>query len=207
MPVQQARARTRQARILRAAAGVFAREGYRDAAMDQIARASGTSKGGVYFHFPGKEAVLLALLDQTSRLLRRKVERAMQRETDPVARAEAALAVLLSTLGRHRALARVFAVEALGAGGRFHARVLEIQEEFETLVAAELDAALAQQAIPPIDTRIAAQAWVGVLHAVIMRWVLDAAPRPALDETYDTVRTMLFRSVGAEPRPLDGRTS
>lgn len=207
MPVQQARARTRQARILRAAASVFAREGYRDAAMDQIARASGTSKGGVYFHFPGKEAVLLALLDQAAGLLRRKVVRAMERETEPVARAEAALAVLLDTLGRHRALARVFAVEALGAGGRFYARVQEIQEEFEALVASELDAAVATGAIPPVDTRVAAQAWVGVLHAVIMRWVLDAASRRALDETYDTVRTMLFRSVGAEPQFAQGRTS
>ena len=66
MPVQQTRARNRQRKIPNAAATVFATRGFRESGMDEIARASGTSKGGLYFHFPGKDAVLLALLDQTA---------------------------------------------------------------------------------------------------------------------------------------------
>ena len=114
MAGQQARARDRQHRILTAAAEVFARRGYGESAVDDIAKAAGTSKGGVYFHFPGKEAIVLALLDQTAALLMGKVHEAIDAERDPVAKAEAALHVLLRTLTRHRTLARVFAVEALG---------------------------------------------------------------------------------------------
>ena len=172
MPVQQARARSRQQKILTAAASVFAKRGYQDAGMDEIAQVSGTSKGGVYFHFPGKDAVLLALLDQTSALLRRKVEKAIAAENDPVARAEAALHVLLRTLSKHRSLARIFAIEALGAGGRLNQRVLQIQDEFAELIQEQLDDAIASGAIPPIDTRIAAQAWIGIFHHVIMRWLM-----------------------------------
>ena len=198
MPVQQARARDRQRKILHAAAAVFAKRGFCEAGMDEIARASGTSKGGLYFHFPGKEAVLLALLDQTASLLRSKVERAIVTETDPVSAAEAALSVLLRTLTKHRALARVFAVEAMGAGSSFNARALEIQDEFADMIRLQLDAAIAQGVIEPIDTTIAAQAWIGTLHGLITRWVTASGrERRPIDESYETIRLMLLRSVGA----------
>jgi AcrR family transcriptional regulator len=43
---------------------VFARRGYREAGVDEIAAAAGYSKGALYWHFSGKEEVLLALLDE-----------------------------------------------------------------------------------------------------------------------------------------------
>ena len=191
MPAQQARARTRQQQILDAAASVFARRGYRAAAMDEIAREADTSKGGLYFHF----------------LLRTRGEKAMATEHDPVARAEIPLHVLLRTLTRHRKLARILAIEAIGAGGRLSERALAIEDEFAALVQAELDAAIVSGAIEPIDTRVAAQAWIGTLHAVVLRWLTtERASAASLDATYETIRTMLLRSVGAEQvPPLNGR--
>ena len=50
----QTRARVRQGRILDAALSVFTKRGYREASVDEIAEEAETSKGGVYFHFPGK---------------------------------------------------------------------------------------------------------------------------------------------------------
>ena len=44
-------------RILHAALEVFARKGYHRAVVDDIVRASDTSKGAVYHHFPNKEAL------------------------------------------------------------------------------------------------------------------------------------------------------
>jgi AcrR family transcriptional regulator len=43
---------------------VFARRGYRDAAVDEIAAEAGYSKGALYWHFSGKEDLLAALLDE-----------------------------------------------------------------------------------------------------------------------------------------------
>lgn len=59
-----ARGRGREARdeILSAALGVFARRGYAEATMDAIAAEAGYSKGALYWHFPGKEELLLTLL-------------------------------------------------------------------------------------------------------------------------------------------------
>jgi AcrR family transcriptional regulator len=94
---QQPRAQKRHEQILDAALRVFAKKGYRDSAVDDIALESSTSKGGVYFHFPGKQAIFLALMDRTAERLRGKIESAMRGQTEPVARADAALLAVLRT--------------------------------------------------------------------------------------------------------------
>src|SRR5690606_2285380 len=119
---EQSRAEQRRERILEAALTIFSRRGYRDAAMDDIAAASETSKGGVYFHFPNKQAIFLALLDRMAGLLMSRAEEAIAAETDPLAQIDAALMVVLETFASHRSLARVFLVDALGAGREFNTK-------------------------------------------------------------------------------------
>src|SRR5947208_7686092 len=61
-----ARQEGREARdeLLTAALRVFARRGYRDAGVDEIAAEAGYSKGALYWHFSGKQELLLALLEE-----------------------------------------------------------------------------------------------------------------------------------------------
>src|SRR5437763_5412142 len=61
-----ARAEGRQARdaLLSAAVRVFARRGYREAGVDEIAAEAGYSKGALYWHFSGKDELFLALLEE-----------------------------------------------------------------------------------------------------------------------------------------------
>jgi AcrR family transcriptional regulator len=61
-----ARAQGREGRdeLLAAALRVFARRGYGQAGVDEIAAAAGYSKGALYWHFSGKEDLLLALLEE-----------------------------------------------------------------------------------------------------------------------------------------------
>ena len=102
--------------MLGAALEAFTQHGYGDTAIDEIARASDTSKGGLYFHFPSKQALFLALLDEASAALLGRVEVAMAEESDPLLRGDAALREVLHVFGGHRLLARLLLVEALGAG-------------------------------------------------------------------------------------------
>jgi AcrR family transcriptional regulator len=61
-----ARADGREARdeLLTAALRVFAGRGYREAGVDEIAAEAGYSKGALYWHFSGKEELLLTLLEE-----------------------------------------------------------------------------------------------------------------------------------------------
>ncbi len=55
---------TRKQEILAAATAVFAQKGFAGASMDDIVRASGISKGGLYWHFKSKDDLIAAILSQ-----------------------------------------------------------------------------------------------------------------------------------------------
>jgi AcrR family transcriptional regulator len=193
--ITQERARDRQRRILDAALDVFSRRGFRAASVDEIAAEAQTSKGGVYFHFPGKQRIFRALLDYSTRRLLERVEEAIERESEPVARADAALLTVLRTFGEHRSLARLFMVEALGAGSEFQRRLLDVHEEYISLIQRHLDLAIEQGIIEPIDTLVASRAWFGALNEVILHWLLADEPSD-LEAAYVGLRPFLMRSVG-----------
>ncbi len=198
---EQERSRTRRQRILDAGIAVFSRKGYRDTVVDEIAAESETSKGGVYFHFPNKQAIFLALLEQVGSLLIEKVEEAMARAPNPVARGDAALLTVLRTFAGHRSLARLFLVEAMGAGREFNDAMMALHTRFTALIKRHLDDAVAQGVIAPLDTETASVAWFGALNEVAIRWVLAGQPRH-LEDAYPTLRLLLARSVGITP-PLE----
>ena len=193
---QQGRARARQQRILDAALRVFSRRGYRDASVEEIADKSNTSKGGIYFHFPGKEAIFLHLLDRTVARLRVKIDVALADHDDPIAKADAALLAVLHTFAKHRALARLFMVETMGAGHVFQRRMAEVHAEFAAIIQRQLDEAVEQGVIEPLDTEIAGRAWFGALNELITDWVLLERP-DRLEDSYAALRPLLMRSVGA----------
>ncbi len=63
-PRTRAPREVRRAQILDAALRCFSERGYHAASMDDLVRASGLSKGSLYWHFESKEEVLLALFDR-----------------------------------------------------------------------------------------------------------------------------------------------
>lgn len=187
--------RSRRERILDAAFGTFARSGYRDASMDEIAASAETSKGGVYFHFPTKEAIFRELMRTTADKLVAKVERAVAAEGDPIARAEAALRTVLATFAGHRTMARLLFLDVIGAGRVFQAEADGLHDRFARLIAGHLDEAVAEGAIPPCDTRVASLAWFGALNEIVGRW-LNADEPGRLEDAFPALRAMLLRSVG-----------
>jgi AcrR family transcriptional regulator len=195
---EQERSKVRRQRVLDAALDIFTRDGYGDTLVDEIARRSETSKGGVYFHFPSKEALFTALLDEMAKLLIGRVERAIAAEADPIARGTAALRAVLQTFGGHRALARLLLVEALGAGHKFNSKMAELHQAFADLIKEQLADAVAQGLVPPLDLDIISVAWFGAINQVVTRWVLTGQPEH-LEDAYPALRRLLLNGVGLPP--------
>lgn len=193
-PVQE-RSQRRRERILDSAFHVFSRRGYHDTAVDDIARQAETSKGGIYFHFPTKESIFLELMRSTADRFMARVERAAAGQPDPLAQADAALRVVLTTFAGHRTMARLLLVDAPGAGRAFQVETQRLHERFARLIAGYLDRAVEQGIIEPVDTWIVAEAWFGAVHEVVMRWLMSEDPG-ALEDAYPTLRAIFLRGVG-----------
>ncbi len=182
-------------RILDAALEVFARKGYHRAIVDDIVRASGTSKGAVYHHFPNKEAVFLALVDEFSARLAAAVAAAIGTRRGALAKVEAALTAALTTFADNERLARLILLEAVSLGPTYQAKRAEVTGRFAALIRGYLDEAVGDGSIAPLDTRVATLAWLGAVNEVVVQWLHGGVDD--LPATIAPLTRLLLRSIGA----------
>jgi AcrR family transcriptional regulator len=72
-----ARAKAQRERILDAALGCFARQGFQAATMQDIVGASGLSPGAIYGYFAGKTEMVMAIASERHQMERRRIEYAL----------------------------------------------------------------------------------------------------------------------------------
>ena len=182
-------------RILNAALNIFSRKGYHDTRLDEIVDESHTSKGAIYFHFPNKERLFIALVDQFADLLERRVTEAIQEETG-MERVSLALETVIATFGKYRRPAKILLVQAVGLGAIFEEKRNEVNDRFADLIAGYLQEAINLSDILPVDIEVVSYAWMGAIYNVIIRWVYTGEPEP--QHILDTLLPLLLKSVGYE---------
>ncbi|MBI2939816.1 MAG: TetR/AcrR family transcriptional regulator [Chloroflexi bacterium] len=199
MSRQEERKEATRQRILAAAIEVFADKGYHAAGVQDIVRASDTSKGAFYFHFPGKQEIFLALVDELAALLLDRTEAAIGQERGALAKVDAALRTVLAAFSDHRRLAKILLVDVGGVGPALDEKLLALHARFAATIRRHLDEALAEGSIPPLDTEVAAYAWVGAINEIVLRWLYTRQPDPLL-AALPALREVLLRGIGA-PSP------
>lgn len=112
-PPQRAKFDKRRAKLLLIAARCFTEQGYDAASMRDIAREMGILPGTIYYYFPSKESLLVAVHKEGVRRISQKIEAALEKSSaDPWQRlSDAAAAYLESMLGADRDLASVIIAE------------------------------------------------------------------------------------------------
>ena len=186
-------------RILDAALEKFASKGYHDTRMDEIVDESGTSKGAIYFHFPNKERLFLALVDQFADLLERRARSAVEEEEIGIRRVQAGLRACLETFGKYRRPAKLMLVQAVGLGSSFELKRMEVNDRFTGLIQEWLDEAIAVGDIAPVDSDVVACAWMGAIYGVVIRWVYTGEPKQ--ERIMSALLPLLLKSVGYENPP------
>lgn len=183
-------------RILDAALNIFSGKGYHDTRIDEIVEASSTSKGSIYFYFPNKEKLFLALVDQFADLIERQVLEAIEQEDEGIDRVQAALESVLNTFARYRLPAKLLLVQAVGLGSVFEKKRLEITDRFAELIRTYLQEAIDVGDIAPVDVEVIAHAWMGAIYNVVIQWVYTGEMER--ERILEALLPMLLRSVGYE---------
>lgn len=180
-------------RILDAALDVFSRKGYYDTRMDEIVEESHASKGSIYFHFPNKEKLFMALVEKFATLLERNVTEAIAQEPQGMARVQVALQSVLETFGKYRRPAKILLVQAVGLGNVFEKTRMQMTDRFAELIKTYLDEAIEVGEIEPVDTTVVAHAWMGAIYNVVIQWVYTGDPDP--QRIMETLLPLLLNSV------------
>jgi AcrR family transcriptional regulator len=188
-------------RILDAAVNIFASKGYHAAKVDDIVAESNTSKGSFYFYFPSKQDIFLALVDSFADLLERRLMDRLEREPSGMVRMDAALRICLETFDQYRGLAKIALVQATGLGAAFEEKRRAVNDRFIAIIKKNLDQAVTDGSIPPLDTEVAAVAWMGALNEIVMRWVHTGQPDP--ETALPSLRRLLLQSVGVSAEKIE----
>jgi len=75
---------------------------------------------------------------------------------------------------------------------------MEVLERFARLIQTNLEQAIASGELPPVDAEITAQAWLGSIYQLVIRWVYLGEPKP--DRLTATLVPLLLRSVGIDDK-------
>lgn len=182
-------------RLLRAAEQVFADKGFYHGAIDEIAKLSGSSKGGVYFHFPSKEKLFLSVMEKLGSRLMRRVEDEVRLVDEPVSRLEKALDTTLLTLCKYKTLAKLLLVKGYSMGPSFASKRQEVMGELADMTASLIDDVwTAQKVQRKLDSTVAAYIWLGAVTEIVVRWLEIGKPDP-IEEALPTLKKMLLASV------------
>src|SRR4051812_27342475 len=94
-------------RILDAAVKVFAREGFYNAKVSQIASAAGVADGTIYLYFKSKDDLLISLFEDRMEAINANLRKALEAETSAIARLRRVVSLHLQLVAEDRHLAEV----------------------------------------------------------------------------------------------------
>ena len=82
MTKHQQRSEDTKQKLLKAARRIFARDGFEASKIDEIARAAGFTRGAFYAHFPAKEDLFFALLEQQAERRLASIGEVLEQQAD-----------------------------------------------------------------------------------------------------------------------------
>lgn len=186
------RSQDKRERIHRAAIEVFARRGYFNARVSEIAKAAGVADGTIYLYFQGKEDILIQVFREGMRDFLSALRREIESTTDPRARLEKIIRFHLETIGRDRDLAVVVQIE-LRHSLKFMSLFSheELADYLNLLRSIVEEGQKLQTFRTGVHPQMAAKAIFGVLDEMVTSWVLSEKDTPLADAA-DQVAEMLL---------------
>ncbi|MFB6286237.1 MAG: TetR/AcrR family transcriptional regulator [Candidatus Bipolaricaulia bacterium] len=189
----------RRTQIRDAALRVFARNGYDNTVVEEVADEAGVAKGTVYTYFDRKEELLGAVFEGFMNEIKARRVEIMESDRPPLDKIRALQQASSDTFGSDDELARVL-LDIWGAGmqdpERFGIDFGALYSEYRALLRQLLDEAQERGDVPDDLPAHTPAVLLGAHEGVLLQWVLDpegvdfseAAP-DVIDVLYQGVRS------------------
>jgi TetR/AcrR family fatty acid metabolism transcriptional regulator len=185
--------------LLRAAVRVFARRGFFNAQVADVARVAGVAAGTVYLYFRSKDHLLTSIFDRTMRVAIDEGRAALAGIADPVARLREIARLHLDRLGRDRDLAVVFQVELRQSTKYMERFSSTLLQEYLALIRDTIAQGQAGGSLRgDVGATIAAKVLFGALDEMATNWILSRR-RYSLVSQAGTVVDLFVNGVRSKP--------
>lgn len=177
---------TRVQELVAAATRLFNERGFQGTSVRAIADAVGMHSGGLYTHFPSKEALLYRIVTEANQNIHKAVEAVTASDLDPEAKFRAALLAHVSSnieVGA-ASISRIFVTEWRHLTGREMEDVLEQRRAYEQLwdsiIGEAIDAGIFRK---EMDPHIARLVTLSVGNWAVVMWFDPKGPL-TIDEVF-----------------------
>ena len=184
--------------IVEAAIRVFARNGYYNSRVSDIAREAGIASGTIYLYFRTKEEILVTLFREQMASFVAHLRREIAGEPDAVAKIRRLVALHFSVLEQNPALAEVVQVE-LRQGNKFFrgASAHEVSAYFELIGSVLEEGVAAGTFRPDLPVKVATKVLFGAMDQMATSWVLGKRGYRLVDAA-DAVATIVLKGVARD---------
>lgn len=184
--------------IIEAAVRVFARNGYYNSRVSDIAKEAGIASGTIYLYFRTKDDILVTLFREKMADFVAYLRKAIASEVDVVAKLRRLIALHFRMLEENPDLAEVVQVE-LRQGQKFFrgASAAEVSAYF-ALISSVLEEGVASGAFrPDLPVKTVTKALFGAVDQMATSWVLGKRSYK-LSATADAVADIFLKGLGAK---------
>ena len=184
--------------IIDAAVRVFARNGYYNSRVSDIARQAGIASGTIYLYFKTKDEILVTLFREKMARFVARVRREIASEGDAVAKIRRLVALHFQVLQENPELAEVVQVE-LRQGQKFFrgASAHEVSAYFD-LIESVLEAGMAGGQIRrDVSAKVATKMLFGAMDQLATSWVLGKR-KYRLTDAADAVARIFLQGVACD---------
>lgn len=189
----------RRASILEAAAAVFSEKGFHAATMEEIATRAGIGKSTVYEYFESKEDLFQEMfragIDNYLAAMRGRLKQPCSVRDVLTAVAVAHFKFIME----HGDLARIFSDERWLPSSRMRKWLQRLRERKIAMVAELIRQGMDEGEFCPVDTRLAAEVFLGALGAICLPLVCgivdEGAGEPVSFVDAEGMRERLFRGL------------
>jgi TetR/AcrR family transcriptional regulator, fatty acid metabolism regulator protein len=181
--------------IIEAAIRVFARNGYYNSRVSDIAREAGIASGTIYLYFKTKEEILVTLFREKMASFVAHLRREIADTPTPEARLRRLVHLHFTVLEQNPALAEVMQVE-LRQGHKFFrgASAHEVSAYFELIGSILEEGVAAGRFVPDLPVKVATKMLFGAMDQVATSWVLGKRGY-RLVAAADAVATIFLKGV------------
>ena len=178
--------------ILKAATQVFARRGYFQSQVADVARAAGVAAGTVYLYFRSKDDLLVSIFERTMKDTLAQGRAAINEAADPRERLRRIARLHLDRMGRDRDLAIVFQVE-LRQSTKFMERFSStyLRDYLGIIRDTIAEGQAAGTFRDGFNPTIAAKALFGALDEMATNWILSRRKYPLATQADEVIDLFL----------------
>ncbi|MGE5360161.1 MAG: TetR/AcrR family transcriptional regulator [Bacteroidales bacterium] len=202
--VRLAAAKDKRDAILRAAMQVFARRGFFNSQVADVARVAGVAAGTVYLYFRSKDHLLASIFEKTMREAIDEGRAALDGIDDPVARLREIARLHLDRMGRDRDMTIVFQVELRQSVKYMERFSSSLLQDYLHLIGDTIAQGQSRGAFrTDISSTVAAKILFGALDEMATNWILSKRAYSLVSKA-DTVVDVFLNGVRPRGELVDG---